>query len=327
MNSDTMKAEVLDGQTTKPLGEPQETGTMQLEGLVAATFTPLTAEGQIDLEPIGAMVDTLVASGVAGLYVNGSTGEGVSLTGTERRETAQAFVEAVSGRIPVIIQVGHNSVQEARELAEHAQAVGADAISATPPTYFKPASIGLLLDSLREIMRGAPGLPFYYYHIPRITGVDFDLYALLSQAAQDLPQLNGVKYTAQSIHEFQACRAQFADQFDLLYGCDEMLLSGLAAGAAGAVGSTYNFAPGLYRRMIEAYRQGENEAARELQLLSVQMVQAFVRYPALPAQKAIMEMVGMPVGPPRLPWRDLTTQEKQTLESDLKQLGFFEWRD
>ncbi|PQO39408.1 N-acetylneuraminate lyase [Blastopirellula marina] len=300
---------------------------MQLKGLVAATFTPFTAEGRIDRDPVGGMVDALVASGVAGLYVNGSTGEGVSLTGNERRQMAEAFVEAVSGRIPVIVQVGHNSVQEARELAEHAQVIGADAISATPPTYFRPASIGLLLDSLREIMRGAPGLPFYYYHIPRITGVDFDLHALLTQAATDLPELNGVKYTAQSIHEFQACRAHFAEQFDLLYGCDEMLLSGLAAGADGAVGSTYNFAPGLYRRIIEAYRQRENEAARELQLLSVEMVQAFVRYPALPAQKAMMEMVGMPVGPPRLPWRDLTAQEKKTLEGDLKKLGFFEWRD
>lgn len=300
---------------------------MKLEGLVAATFTPLTADGKIDLAPIGAMVDTLVASGVAGLYVNGSTGEGVSLTGNERRQTAKAFVDAVAGRIPVIIQIGHNSVQEARELAEHAQEVGADAISATPPTYFKPASIELLLNSLREIMQGAPGLPFYYYHIPRITGVDFDLHALLTQAAKDLPELNGVKYTAQSIHEFQACRAHFAEQFDLLYGCDEMLLSGLAAGAKGAVGSTYNFAPGLYRRMMEAYRHGENEAAQDLQLLSVEMVQVFVRYPALPAQKAIMDMVGLPVGPPRLPWRDLTAEEKQTLEADLKKLGFFEWRE
>lgn len=300
---------------------------MQLEGLVAATFTPMTADGKIDCEPIGAMVDSLVASGVAGLYVNGSTGEGVSLTGRERRQTAEAFVKAVAGRIPVIVQVGHNSVQEARELAEHAQAAGADAISATPPTYFKPASIGLLLDSLREIMRGAPGLPFYYYHIPRITGVDFDLHALLTQASQDLPELSGVKYTSQSIYEFQACRAHFAEQFDLLYGCDEMLLSGLSAGASGAVGSTYNFAPGLYRRIIDAYRQGETEAARDLQLLSVEMVQAFVRYPALPAQKAIMEMVGLPVGPPRLPWRDLTTQEKKALEADLKKLGFFEWRE
>lgn len=327
MNSDTMKAETHCGPTTDPQPNSQGFDRMQLQGLVAATFTPFTAEGKINREPIGGMVDTLVASGVAGLYVNGSTGEGVSLTGNERRQMAEAFVEAVSGRIPVIIQVGHNSVQEARELAEHAQAIGADAISATPPTYFKPASIGLLLDSLREIMRGAPGLPFYYYNIPRITGVDFDLHALLSQAAKDLPELNGVKYTAQSIHEFQACRAHFADQFDLLYGCDEMLLSGLSAGANGAVGSTYNFAPGLYRRIIEAYRQGENEAARELQLLSVEMVQAFVRYPALPAQKAIMEMIGLPVGPPRLPWRDLTTQEKQTLEDDLKKIGFFEWRE
>jgi len=327
MNPDAIKAETLDSLTVEPFPQSQGPDRMQVEGLVAATFTPLTEKGEIDRAPVGAMVDTLIASGVAGLYVNGSTGEGVSLTGNERRQMAEAFVEAVAGRVPVIVQVGHNSVKEAQELAARAQAIGADAISATPPTYFKPASISLLLDSLREIMRGAPDLPFYYYHIPRITGVDFSLNALLSQASQDLPELTGVKYTAQSIHEFQSCRAQYENQFDLLYGCDEMLLSGLAAGARGAVGSTYNFAPGLYRRMIEAFRHGENDAARDLQLLSVEMVQVFACYPALPAQKAIMEMVGMPVGPPRLPWRDLTKQEKQTLEQDLTKLGFFEWRE
>lgn len=326
MNMDTMKPETLSMDGPKPLPQPTSSGRMQLEGLVAATFAPLSAEGELNLDAIGPMVDALVDANIAGLYVNGSTGEGVSLTGSERRQSAEEFVQAAGGRLPVIVQVGHTSVREAQQLAEHAASVGADAISATPPTYFKPATIGLLLDSLREIMRGAPSLPFYYYHIPRITGVDFDLHQLLTQASEELPQLNGVKYTAQSIHEFQACRAHFADQFDLLYGCDEMLLSGLAAGANGAVGSTYNFAPGLYRRLIEAYRQGENEAAQELQLRSVEMVQTFVRYPALPAQKAIMEMIGLPVGPPRLPWRDLTAEEKRTLESDLKSLGFFDWR-
>ncbi len=326
MNMDTMKPETLSMDGPEPLPQPTSSGRMQLEGLVAATFAPLSAEGELNLDAIGPMVDALVDANIAGLYVNGSTGEGVSLTGSERRQSAEEFVQAAGGRLPVIVQVGHTSVREAQQLAEHAASVGADAISATPPTYFKPATIGLLLDSLREIMRGAPSLPFYYYHIPRITGVDFDLHQLLTQASEELPQLNGVKYTAQSIHEFQACRAHFADQFDLLYGCDEMLLSGLAAGANGAVGSTYNFAPGLYRRLIEAYRQGENEAAQELQLRSVEMVQAFVRYPALPAQKAIMEMIGLPVGPPRLPWRDLTAEEKRTLESDLKSLGFFDWR-
>ncbi|MHC2068246.1 dihydrodipicolinate synthase family protein [Bremerella sp. T1] len=326
MNMDTMKPETLSMDGPEPLPQPTSSGRLQLEGLVAATFAPLSAEGELNLDAIGPMVDALVDANIAGLYVNGSTGEGVSLTGSERRQSAEEFVQAAGGRLPVIVQVGHTSVREAQQLAEHAASVGADAISATPPTYFKPATIGLLLDSLREIMRGAPSLPFYYYHIPRITGVDFDLHQLLTQASEELPQLNGVKYTAQSIHEFQACRAHFADQFDLLYGCDEMLLSGLAAGANGAVGSTYNFAPGLYRRLIEAYRQGENEAAQELQLRSVEMVQAFVRYPALPAQKAIMEMIGLPVGPPRLPWRDLTAEEKRTLESDLKSLGFFDWR-
>lgn len=323
MKTDAVRSEEHPQTRTTLAAAPYQ--PLRIRGLVAATFTPLDHRGDIDLPRIGGMVDELVRSEVSGLYVNGSTGEGVSLTGYERQQTAEAFVEAVAGRIPVIVQVGHNSLREARQLAEHAQKIGANAISATPPTYFKPASIDLLLQSLREVMEGAPDLPFYYYHIPRVTGVDLDLHQLLTKAAEEIPQMVGVKYTAPTIHEFQACTAHFADRFELLYGTDEMLLSGLSAGAEGAVGSTYNFSPGLYRRIIDAYRRGDNEAAREWQLRSVEMVQVFVRYPALPAQKAIMEIIGQPVGPPRLPWRPLSREEIQDLERSLKQIGFLDW--
>src|SRR3954451_5963504 len=105
----------------------------RLVGLVAATFTPLRADGSLNLGLIPTIVDRMGRDGVAGLYVLGSTGEGVSLTSRERTAVAESFVEAARGRMPTIIQVGHNSVAEARAFAEHAQRIGADAISAMPP--------------------------------------------------------------------------------------------------------------------------------------------------------------------------------------------------
>src|SRR5436190_14860226 len=139
----------------------------------------MRADGSLHLEVVGPMVEQLLRDGISGIYAAGSTGEGVSLTSSERMEVAHAYVQAARGRVPIVIQVGHNSLAEARQLAAHAQRIGAAAISATPPTYFKPETMDALVDCLAEITAGAPGLPFYHYHIPMKTGVGFEMTELL----------------------------------------------------------------------------------------------------------------------------------------------------
>lgn len=176
---------------------------MHLSGLIAATFTPMHADGSLNLAMAGPIVDHLIHSGVSGLYVCGSTGEGPLLTTAERKETAAAYVEAAAGRLPVVVQVGHSSVIEARELAAHAQQIGANATSAVAPYYFKPSSIGTLVDCLAEIAGGAPKLPFYYYHIPELSGVHANMVELLRHAPSKMPNFAGIKYTAPLVNEFQ----------------------------------------------------------------------------------------------------------------------------
>src|SRR5262245_50584841 len=174
---------------------------LRLTGLTAAVFTPLRADGSLHLEQVGPIVEQLLRDGVSGIYAVGSTGEGVSLTTEERQEVAAAYVKAAAGRVPVVVQVGHNSLAEARRLAAHAARGGAAAISATPPTYFKPETTDALVDCLAEITAGAPGLPFYYYHIPAKTGVAVDVTDLLRVGGRRLPTLHGVKFTSPALHE------------------------------------------------------------------------------------------------------------------------------
>ena len=138
------------------------------EGLIAATYTPLRSNGSLNLDRVPPLVEHLLGDGVGGLYVCGSTGEGVSLTGDERRAVAEAYTAAAAGRVAVIVQVGHNSLAEARSLAEHAQQIGADAISATCPSYFKISTAELLVDCMAEAAAGAPDLPFYYYQCQQV---------------------------------------------------------------------------------------------------------------------------------------------------------------
>jgi len=294
-------------------------------GLIAAVFTPMAADGTLNLDLVPAIVEHLIGDGIRGIYVCGTTGEGPLLSGDERRAVARAYVDAAGGRISVIVQVGHNSLTEARGLALHAREIGADAISAVPPMYFKPESTEILIECLREITSAVPDLPFFYYHIPRFTGAQIDVLELLRRTERDLPSLIGIKYSATTVNEYQECLDFAEDRYAVLFGCDEMLLSALSAGAAGAVGSTYNFAAPLYNALIEAFKQKDLEEARRLQSLSLRMIRLMYKYRGLPAFKATMGLSGLDCGPNRLPIETLSADEVQAMKLDLENMGFFDW--
>lgn len=297
----------------------------RLRGLVAAAFTPMHGNGSLNLEQIGPVVDHLVEDGLSAVYVCGSTGEGPLLSIEERKATAAAYVGAAAGRLPVVVQVGHSSLTEARGLAAHARQIGADAISAVAPYYFKPDSVEVLLECLAEITAAAEDLPFYYYHIPAVTGVGLDMLELLRLGADGLPTLVGIKYTATLLDEMQTLCELQGGRFDVLHGRDETLLSGLVTGARGAVGSTYNFAAPLYLRLIAAVEDGDLAEARWCQALSVAMVQTIFHHGGLGGMKAAMNLVGPDCGPARLPLATCNQQQTAQLKEDLESIGFFDW--
>ncbi|UUO09150.1 dihydrodipicolinate synthase family protein [Blastopirellula sp. J2-11] len=296
-----------------------------LRGLIAATFTPFHADGKIDDASVAPMVDYLIDQQIHGLYVLGSTGEGISLSNPERQTVAEAFVTAASGRIPVIVQVGNESLVAAKELARHAQQIGADAVSAVSPVYFKPDSIETLVDSMAQIAAGAPDLPFYYYHIPTTTGLTFSPLDFLQRAIETIPNLRGIKFTSAAVQEYQSCIEYAGDDYEVLWGLDEMLLSGLAAGGNAAVGSTYNFAPAVYHNILKAFDDRNLEEARMWQSRSQQLVRTFIPFGPRAAQKAIMAMIGQDCGPSRLPIRSLTSEAYAQLRHELEEIGFFQW--
>ena len=176
-------------------------GIERLDGLVAATYTPLDDRGRVNTAAVDPMVDHLLRSGVSGLYVCGSTGEGMSLSSDERRTVAKAHVQAARGRVPVICQVGHNSLAEAKELAAHAQEIGCDAVSATCPSYFKVSDVRTLVECMAELAGGAPDTPFYYYHIPALTGSLLDVVRVSKTGRRPHSESSGPQ-----IHRHQAVR-------------------------------------------------------------------------------------------------------------------------
>lgn len=296
----------------------------KITGLVAAPFTPMHVDGSVNFDVIGIYAEHLINSGVKGAFVCGTTGESASLTLDERKQIAQQWVDVAAGRLKIIVHAGSNCLAESAMLAADAQEMGADAVASICPCYFKPANVSLLVQSVQQIADACPQLPFYYYHIPSLTGVNFPIASFLSQAGDVIPNLAGIKFTYENIMDFMACMSIDNGRFDMLFGRDEMLLSGLAAGAQGAVGSTYNFAGPIYLKTIEAYHVGDMALAQKYQKQAVAMIQLMIEYGGLAAGKAIMKMIGIDCGPARLPLQALTEEQCQQLENKLQMIGILE---
>lgn len=297
---------------------------IRIEGLIAAIFTPFNEDGSLNLPMIPAIVDKMAGDGMAGVFVCGTNGEGPNMTVAERMDLAKAVVQAANKRLKVFVHVGHTSIEESRKLAAHAAHIGADAISAVAAFYFKPTSVRNLVESIGSIAAAAPELPFYYYHIPVLTGVGMDMVEFLRLSQDAIPNLAGIKYTAPTLQEYQACVNFNNGQYDILYGTDEMLLPALSVGAKGAIGSTYSFAGPLYLQIIKLFNSGKLEAAQQLQLQCVEMIRRFLKYPSLPAQRAIMQILGWNIGPCRLPLKPLNAEEVADLKASLDDMGFLD---
>lgn len=296
--------------------------TFRLRGLIAATHTPFHGDGSLNLGAIAAQAERLQRDGVRTVFVGGSTGESASLTVDERLALAQRWSEVIPGSgLALVVHVGANSIADAKVLAAQAQLLGAAAISALAPSYFKPRSIDTLTACCAEIAGAAPELPFYFYDIPSMTGVTLSMPEFLATAAERIPNLAGLKFTNSDLVAYLKCLSVQGGRFDVAFGFDEMLLPALTLGAKGAVGSSYNFAAPLYLQLIAAYEAGNLDEARSLQLRSIEMIELLAGVGYLGAAKAVMTWRGVPVGPARLPNTNPTAEQLTRLRSGLERLG------
>ncbi len=294
-------------------------------GLVAAPFTPFLPDTTLNLGAIPRLAGLLKRNGVMGAFICGTTGEGFSLTSAERRQVVEAWKAALPDGLKLIVHVGHLSLEESCELARHAQDTGADAIAAIAPSFFKPPGVDELVLWTERVAAAAPRLPFYYYHMPSMTGLRIPAAQYLEHARTRIPTLAGIKFTDEDIVDYSATRALARERYDVLFGRDEILLSGLDRGATGAVGSTYNYAAPLYLRIMQALKAGDRKTAEKCQAEAQAFIDVMHRRGGLPAGKVMMKFIGVDCGPVRLPLRNLTAAAESGLRADLEALGFFNY--
>ncbi|XP_038650545.1 N-acetylneuraminate lyase isoform X3 [Scyliorhinus canicula] len=297
----------------------------KLCGLVAATFTPMTQDNEINLSVIGQYVDYLVkVQGIKNIFVNGTTGEGLSLTVEERKLLAEEWISQGKDKLDrVIIHVGSLSIKESQQLAKHAAEYNASGIAVISPFFFKPQSIEALTEFLKEVASAAPSTPFYYYHLPEFTGVSLNMVELLDGIEKRIPTFQGIKFTSSDLLEFGQCVHKYQDRYALLYGKDEVLLSAMVLGASGAVGSTYNYIGNLCNKMLTVTEKGDFNMAREYQAVVQEFIGSVNRFGfGVAENKVTMILVsGIPLGPPRLPLLECSEEKRAKILAKLKILG------
>ena len=296
------------------------------EGLIPATYTPLHPDGSLNTDLIPAYAKHLKAAGVAGVFICGTTGEGLLLNLEARKALAEAWAPHGDAGFRVMVHVGAAACKDACELAAHAQAVGANAIGAMGPNFLPPNRLNELIVWCREVAAAGGELPFYYYHIPQVSGVQASMIGFLQEAQQQIPTLAGIKYSHPDLMELAQCVAADAGRWDILFGRDEILISGMALGIRGAVGSTYNYMAPHFLRIIAAYDAGDHALALELQVKAIAAIDLLIRYGGgVGGGKPLMKLIGLDCGPVCRPVRPLSDRELLDYERALRAIGFFEW--
>jgi len=280
------------------------------EGLVAAPFTPMDKNGNINYDMIKPYYDFLEKNGVVGAFINGSTGEGASLTQKEKQLQAEKWAECLraGGNVRIINLVGGTSYRECIENAIFSTEAGLSAIAIVAPYYFKPAGETQLAEFCTRIGESVPEMPVYFYHIPELTGVSIPMTGFMKKISGMLPNFAGIKYTQEDFMDFLSCLNFGNGSYDLLWGRDECLLPALSLGCKGCVGSTYNYAAPLYHNLIREFNSGNLSEARRLQRLSIDMIGLLGKYGGISTGKAFMKYAGFDCGQSRSPLKNLTQE-------------------
>ena len=228
----------------------------KLIGLINAPFTPFDSNNEVNYAPIDKYVELLVNNGIKGVFINGSSGEGYLLTDKERMLLAEKWITVAPKNFKVRVHVGSTCVESSRMLAAHAQSHGAYAIGAMAPPFPKIGRIEELVKYCEEIASAAPDLPFYFYHIPAFNGAFLSMVEFLKAVDGRIPNFAGIKYTYESLYEYNQCRLYKNGKFDMLHGQDETILPCLAMGGAqGGIGGTTNYNGKELVGIIDAWKK------------------------------------------------------------------------
>ena len=291
------------------------------KGLIAAPMTGFNPDGSVNLDIVKSYASMLNTNGISGVFVNGTTGQGLTLSVEERNALAEYWVKLAPCAFRVIVHVGHEDQSKSNIMALHANKIGADAVAAMIPS-FNVKSVHALAEYIRSTANLVPTLPFYYYHIPSETNLFLPMIELLKISQKTIPNFAGIKYTHDDITDFKLCKEFCDGKYEIFFGRDESLIDGLKIGAKSAVGSTYNIIAPLYNELIKAFQLGDLNYANNLQEISKNTCSLLYATGSFRAGlKSVMRMIGIDLGDSRAPDLNISSKTINELESSLRSIG------
>lgn len=279
--------------------------------------TPFKDETTVNYKALQALVQKVLKEGADGIYAGGSSAECFSLDEAERKKVLEAVIEAAEGAF-VVAHIGAIGTNNSVKLARHAQRAGADAVSSVPPFYFSyrfEEIKNYYLDLLASV-----DLPMMIYNIPSTTKTSFTLDQFL-----ELMNCDGVGYLKFTDDDFYLLE-QIKSHCDktVFSGKDEDFLSALAAGADGAIGTTFNFMLGKYLRISDLYKQGKMKEALAVQHSANEVITTVCDCGLLEATKYILSLQGIDAGHARKPFSYLTEEQKARLRAVAEKEGLLD---
>jgi 4-hydroxy-tetrahydrodipicolinate synthase len=288
-------------------------------GSAVAIVTPMR-DGTVDFEKLGELVDTQIAAGTQAIIVCGTTGEASTLNDGEHLETIGCAVNRAAGRVPVVAGTGANDTKHALELSEGACKLGADALLVVTPYYNKTTQHGLVKHYYHIADR--VDKPIILYHIPSRCGMGYTLDTYKELAKHE--RIVGVKEASSNYGLMAQMRAHVGDDLLLWSGNDNELLPILSLGGLGIISVSANIIPAEMQAICKLWLDGNVKESRQRFLKAIPLLDAlFCEVNPVPI-KAAMNLLGMDVGPCRMPLCDMLPKNLETLKTVMKEYGILQ---
>ncbi len=287
----------------------------KFSGIFSALLTPFKQDGTINEQSVKKLIDFNLSKGIDGFYVGGSTGEGILLTIEERKQLFRASAEANAGRSTMIAHVGTIATDHAIEMAKYAEEMGYDAISAVAPYYYS-FSYDAIKNYYLDIAHSVK-IPMIIYNFPGANGFNFD-----KEKAEELiadPQFIGIKHTTSDMFKLQQFKTLSRDVY-VYNGFDEMLLAGLAMGADGGIGSTYNLMGDKYVKLYNLFKEGKIAEAQAIQNEVNEIICELIKYGVFASEKQLLTEMGIEMGDCRKPFRPISEEGAKAMAALAKKL-------
>ena len=281
-------------------------------GIYPALLTPFDENNQINEKALGELIELNIKKGVKGFYVTGSTAEAFLLSTEERKQVMKIIKGKVGDRVKLIAQIGCIATHHAIELAKYAEELGYDAISSVAPFYFK-FSFKEIKEYYYSIV-DAVSLPMIIYNIPAFSGVTFSVDNLKEFLQDD--RFIGVKHTSNDFFALERFKSAYPDKV-FFNGYDEMFLSGLAMGADGAIGSTFNFMAEKFVAIQNLFEKGDIAGAQAIQKDANKIIVDLIKVGVMAGEKEVLTQLGIDFGDCRPPFAKLDKEQKEYISKEI----------